>query len=71
MELMKTIKSKKSGASTEDIFKREDTLAQTTALGEIFISPVLTDLIPELSKMWPTGWRQVQWNPLVDSNKMS
>jgi len=51
MELMKTIKSKKSGASTEDIFKREDTLAQTTALGEIFISPVLTDLIPELSKM--------------------
>jgi hypothetical protein len=51
MELMKTMKSKKSGASTEDIFKCEGTQAQTTALGEIFISPILTDLIPQPSKM--------------------
>ena len=71
MELIKTIKSKNCGASTEDIYVIEGTWAQTTALGEIFISTVWTSLIPQLNKMWPTNWMQVQWNPLVDSNKMS
>jgi hypothetical protein len=51
MQLMKTSKSKKSGASSEGIYKLDGTPARTTALGVIFISTMQKDLIPQLSKI--------------------